>query len=213
MLVGPWMTEYKYRQSHPGSHCTTGASSPRRLTTTGGRSDEADMLAHLGHCHVSLSQPQGHLMGTANSEACYRMTEGEITLQSLGPTTLDLSKQDYRPLTRLYCMNGGHLQILLDGTVKAVRAGVVAIKGHETGRYLAMDKDGLLYGSKTFKDECYFLEKMEDNYYNTYRSQKYQDNDWFLGLNRNGQPKAGPRTHIGHKAIYFLPRPVDNTPM
>ncbi|KAK6321994.1 hypothetical protein J4Q44_G00067860 [Coregonus suidteri] len=97
--------------------------------------------------------------------------------------------------------------------VKAVRAGVVAIKGHETGRYLAMDKDGLLYGSKTFKDECYFLEKMEDNYYNTYRSQKYQDNDWFLGLNRNGQPKAGPRTHIGHKAIYFLPRPVDNTPM
>uniref|UniRef100_A0A4W5N3C1 Fibroblast growth factor n=1 Tax=Hucho hucho TaxID=62062 RepID=A0A4W5N3C1_9TELE len=156
------------------------------------------------------------------------MTEGEITLLSLGPTTLDLSKQDCRPLTRLYCMNGGHLQILPDGTVaggkdenkydivkvKAVSAGVVAIKGHEMGRYLAIDKDGNLYGSiKTLKDECYFPEKMEENYYNTNRSQKYQDKDWFLGLQRNGQPKASPRTHIGHKTIYFLPRPVDNTPM
>uniref|UniRef100_A0AAZ3NXW8 Fibroblast growth factor n=1 Tax=Oncorhynchus tshawytscha TaxID=74940 RepID=A0AAZ3NXW8_ONCTS len=97
--------------------------------------------------------------------------------------------------------------------VKAVSAGVVAIKGHETGRYLAMDKDGHLYGSKTLKDECYFLEKMEENHYNTYRSQKYQAKDWFLGLKRNGQPKAGQRTHIGQKAIYFLPRPVDNTTM
>ncbi|XP_021473136.1 putative fibroblast growth factor 1 [Oncorhynchus mykiss] len=189
-----------------------------------GRSDRADMLAHLGHCNVVLSQPQGHLAGTSRPEGLYRMTEGEITVLSMGPTT----QQNYRHLIRLYCMNGGHhLQILPDGTVagsrdenkddilkvKAVSAGVVAIKGHETGRYLAMDKDGHLYGSKTLKDECYFLEKMEENHYNTYRSQKYQAKDWFLGLKRNGQPKAGPRTHIGQKAIYFLPRPVDNTTM
>uniref|UniRef100_A0A8C7L7W1 Fibroblast growth factor n=1 Tax=Oncorhynchus kisutch TaxID=8019 RepID=A0A8C7L7W1_ONCKI len=69
--------------------------------------------------------------------------------------------------------------------VKAMSAGVVAIKDHKTGRYLAIDKDGNLYGSI-----CYFPEKMEENYYNTNRSQK------------NGQPKAGPRTHIGHKTIY-----------
>ncbi|CAB1316785.1 unnamed protein product [Coregonus sp. 'balchen'] len=177
------------------------------------RSDGADMLAHLGHCHVALSQPQGHLAGISRPEGRHRMTEGEITVLSLGPTT----QQNYRPLTRLYCMNGGHhLRILQDGTVagsrdehkddilkvKAVSVGVVAIKGHETGRYLAMDKDGLLYGSK-----------IEENHYNTYRSQKYQDKDWFLGLKRNGQPKAGPRTHTGQKAIYFLPRPVDITTM
>ncbi|XP_071246020.1 putative fibroblast growth factor 1 [Salvelinus alpinus] len=114
-------------------------------------------------------------------------------------------------------MNGGHLQILPDGTVaggrdenkydilnvKAVSAGVVAIKDHESGRYLAIDKDCNLHGSiETLKDECYFPEKTEENYYNTNRSQKYQDKDWFLGLQRNGQPKAGPRTHIGHKTIY-----------
>lgn len=70
---------------------------------------------------VACLQPQGHLTGTARPEARYRMTEGEITLQSLGPTTLDLSKQDCRPLTRLYCMNGGHLQILPGGTVAGGR--------------------------------------------------------------------------------------------
>lgn len=31
--------------------------------------------------------------------------------------------------------------------VKAMSAGVVAIKDHKTGRYLAIDKDGNLYGS------------------------------------------------------------------
>lgn len=31
--------------------------------------------------------------------------------------------------------------------VKAVKAGLVAIRGHETGLYLAMDKCGKLYGT------------------------------------------------------------------
>ncbi|XP_062332944.1 putative fibroblast growth factor 1 [Osmerus eperlanus] len=75
-------------------------------------------------------------------------------------------------LTRLYCMNcGHHLQILPDGTdtgqrdcivdiaavsaavlrVKAVGRAVVAIKGTEAGRYLAMNKDGPLLGSVSNK--------------------------------------------------------------
>lgn len=46
------------------------------------------------------------------------MTEGEITVLSMGPTT----QQNYRHLIRLYCMNGGHhLQILPDGTVAGSR--------------------------------------------------------------------------------------------
>lgn len=56
-------------------------------------------------------------------------------------------------------------------------------------------------------DECYFLEKYEENHYNTYRSQKY---GWYVALKRNGQPKAGPNTSRGQKAIFFLPRPVGN---
>uniref|UniRef100_A0A8C6KNH0 Fibroblast growth factor n=1 Tax=Nothobranchius furzeri TaxID=105023 RepID=A0A8C6KNH0_NOTFU len=130
---------------------------------------------------------------------------------------------DYRRRTQLYCMNGGyHLQILPDGTVqgqredrdvhsklRAVDRGVVVIQGTETERYLAMSEEGRLYGSRAVTDECYFLEKLEENHYNTYQSQKYQDNQWYVALKKNGKPKLGPRTHIGQKAIFFLPRRID----
>lgn len=134
---------------------------------------------------------------------------------------------DYRRLTRLYCMNGGHhLQIRPDGTVrgqredrdvhtvlklKSVDIGVVVIKGEEAGRYLAMNCEGRLYSSPTVNEECYFLEKLEENHYNTYQPQKYKDMNWYVGLKKNGKPKLGPRTHIGQKAIFFLPRPVDDS--
>ncbi|XP_047441485.1 putative fibroblast growth factor 1 [Mugil cephalus] len=137
-----------------------------------------------------------------------------------------LQRLDYRRLTRLYCMNGGHhLQILPDGTVtgqrddgdvhtvlrlKAVDRGVVVIQGAEAQRYLAMSDEGRLYSSPTIADECYFLEKLEENHYNTYQSQKYQDRGWYVGLKKNGKPKLGPRTHIGQKAIFFLPRQLED---
>lgn len=134
---------------------------------------------------------------------------------------------DYRRLTRLYCMNGGHhLQLLPDGTVqgqrddrdvhtflklRAVDKGVVVIKGEETGRYLAMNSEGRLYSSPTVNEECHFLEKLEENHYNTYQPQKYEEMNWYVALKKNGKPKLGPRTHIGQKAIFFLPRQVDDS--
>ncbi|XP_067374138.1 putative fibroblast growth factor 1 [Channa argus] len=134
---------------------------------------------------------------------------------------------DYRRLTQLYCMNGGHhLQILPDGKVKgqrevrddytvlklkAVNRGVVVIQGTQAERYLAMSNEGRLYSSPTVTDECYFLEKLEENHYNTYQSQKYHEQNWYVGLKKNGKPKLGPRTHIGQKAIFFLPRQLDDS--
>ncbi|XP_061691354.1 putative fibroblast growth factor 1 [Syngnathoides biaculeatus] len=127
--------------------------------------------------------------------------------------------------TRLYCMNGGHhLQILPDGTVRgqrdetdvhtflqlrAVAPGVVVIRGRQTGQFLAMNEEGHLYASPSVNDECHFLERLEENHYNTYRSHKYQENSWYVALKKNGKPKPGPRTHIGQKAIFFLPRRLD----
>ncbi|XP_056898517.1 putative fibroblast growth factor 1 [Takifugu flavidus] len=135
--------------------------------------------------------------------------------------------RDYRRLTQLYCMNGGHhLQILPDGTVqglrddgdahtvlklKAVDRGVVVIRGTEAARYLAMNDEGRLYGSPTVTDECYFLEKLEENHYNTYMSRQYQDRNWYVALKKNGKPKLGPRTHVGQKAVFFLPRQVQDS--
>uniref|UniRef100_UPI0037E73E16 putative fibroblast growth factor 1 isoform X2 n=1 Tax=Semicossyphus pulcher TaxID=241346 RepID=UPI0037E73E16 len=179
------------------------------------------MLAHQGHGPVTFSQMQGHNAASPQPLTLCRMSEGDVTLLPFGSAALDVSRQESRTLTRLYSKNGGyHLRILPDGNVsggrqendtydvlrlKAVSVGVVVIKGEATGRYLAMNKNGRLYGSQALNDECYFLEKYEENHYNTYRSQKY---NWYVALKRNGQPKAGPDTHQGQKAVFFLPRPA-----
>nr|XP_046261933.1 putative fibroblast growth factor 1 [Scatophagus argus] len=149
------------------------------------------------------------------------MTDEEV-LASESQTVDSGLLRDYRRPTRLYCMNGGHhLQILPDGTVqgqrddrdaytvlklKAVDRGVVVVHGTEAGRYLAMSNEGQLYSSLTVTDECYFLEKLEENHYNTYLSQKHQERNWYVALKKNGKPKPGPKTHIGQKAVFFLPR-------
>nr|XP_019966709.1 PREDICTED: putative fibroblast growth factor 1 [Paralichthys olivaceus] len=140
---------------------------------------------------------------------------------------VEAGPRDHRRLTRLYCMNGGHhLQILPDGTVqgrredgdahtvlkiKSVDRGVVVIQGTEAERYLAMSDEGRLYSSPTVSDESYFLEKLEENHYNTYRPQKQRERNWYVALKKNGKPKLGPRTHIGQKAVFFLPRQLDSS--
>ncbi|XP_037125470.1 fibroblast growth factor 1-like [Syngnathus acus] len=150
-----------------------------------------------------------------------RMSEGDVmTLpsNSLG----NLSRHEPRTLTRLYCCNGGHhLRILPDGTVnggllendlynilrlQATNVGEVVVMGEHTKKYLAMNKKGRLYGSLTLNDECYFLEKYEENHYNTYRSRKYE---WYVALKKNGKPKAGPKADLTQKAVFFLPRSAD----
>nr|XP_033489492.1 putative fibroblast growth factor 1 isoform X2 [Epinephelus lanceolatus] len=95
--------------------------------------------------------------------------------------------------------------------LKAVDRGVVVIRGTEAGRYLAMSDEGRLYNSPTVTDECYFLEKLEENHYNTYMPQKYQERNWYVGLKKNGKPKLGPRTHLGQKAVFFLPRQLSES--
>uniref|UniRef100_A0A8D2ZUX4 Fibroblast growth factor 1a n=1 Tax=Scophthalmus maximus TaxID=52904 RepID=A0A8D2ZUX4_SCOMX len=103
--------------------------------------------------------------------------------------------RDHRRRTRLYCMNGGHhLQILPDGTVRGRR---------EDGD--VHSKTILSIIKPTVSDESYFLEKLEENHYNTYRPQKYLERKWYVALKKSGKPKVGPRTHIGQKAVFFLP--------
>lgn len=114
----------------------------------------------------------------------------------------------------------------------------MVIRGTEAGRYLAMNDEGRLYGSvskvrhlpvnqflsapakrtcscgrpqPTVTDECYFLEKLEENHYNTYLSRKHQDSSWYVALKKNGKPKLGPRTHTGQKAVFFLPRQLQDS--
>ncbi|MEQ2211849.1 hypothetical protein XENOCAPTIV_018423 [Xenoophorus captivus] len=140
----------------------------------------------------------------------------EDRVMDAGPTPWD-----YRRPTRLYCMNGGyHLQILPDGTVQGQRD-EQDVHGDEylqliiysyTSFFTLYFKLSFCHSCQsTLTDECYFLEKLEENHYNTYQSQKYQDNGWYVGLKKNGRTKVGPRTHIGQKAVFFIPRQLDDS--
>ncbi|XP_061901845.1 putative fibroblast growth factor 1 isoform X2 [Entelurus aequoreus] len=94
----------------------------------------------------------------------------------------------------------------------AVAPGVVVIQGRETGRFLAMSDEGRLYSTLNANDECCFLERVEENFYNTYQSQKYEERKWYVALKKNGKPKLGSRTHIGQNAVFFLPRKLGADP-
>ncbi|KAA8586730.1 hypothetical protein FQN60_000566, partial [Etheostoma spectabile] len=153
------------------------------------RHSPGDMNSERSGSPLSL-QTEGHHSSSSKPQTLCGMSEGDITVLPIGPASLDLSRQENRTLTRLYSQNGAyHLRILPDGTVSGGR--------QENDPY-------------ALNDECYFLEKYEENHYNTYCSQKY---NWYVGLKKNGQPKAGPDTHQGQKAIFFLPRPAGNMAM
>ncbi|XP_063046341.1 fibroblast growth factor 2 [Engraulis encrasicolus] len=147
------------------------------------------------------------------------MATGEITTLPEDSGSGGFPPGNFKAPKRLYCKNGGYfLRIGSDGRVDGVREkhdphiklqlqatslGEVVIKGICANRYLAMNSEGRLFGARRPSDECYFLERLEPNNYNTYRSRKYPD--WYVALKRNGQFKLGSQTGPGQKAILFLP--------
>ncbi|KAG9490725.1 hypothetical protein GDO78_006184 [Eleutherodactylus coqui] len=121
------------------------------------------------------------------------MAEGDITTFNLMTEKFDLPMGNYKKPKLLYCSNGGYfLRILPDGVVDGTR-----------------DRDDQ-NKHMTLNEECLFLETVEENNYNTYKSQKYAELNWFVGIKKNGTSKRGSRTHYGQKAILFLPLPVSN---
>ncbi|KAI1888230.1 hypothetical protein AGOR_G00182890 [Albula goreensis] len=150
------------------------------------------------------------------------MATGDITTLPSPPedgSSVTFPPGNFKDPKRLYCKNGGYfLRITTDGRVDGIRdkndpqirlqlqatsVGEVVIKGVSSNRYLAMNKDGRLFGVRRVTDECYFFERLESNNYNTYRSRKFPD--WYVALKRNGQHKPGSKTSLGQKAILFLP--------
>ncbi|XP_064810930.1 fibroblast growth factor 2-like [Oncorhynchus masou masou] len=150
------------------------------------------------------------------------MATGEIT--TLPATPEDGGSGGFLPGNfkepkRLYCKNGGYfLRINSNGSVDGIRdkndphnklqlqatsVGEVVIKGVSANRYLAMNADGRLFGARRTTDECYFMERLESNNYNTYHSRKYPE--MYVALKRTGQYKSGSKTGPGQKAILFLP--------
>ncbi|XP_078407215.1 fibroblast growth factor 1-like isoform X2 [Cetorhinus maximus] len=152
------------------------------------------------------------------------MDAGTVTSLSNLSNSFNHFLASYKDPKLLYCANGGHfIRILPDGQVEgtrdrsdayiqlqlqAVSRGVVTIQGIEARRYLAMSEMGQLHASPDPTDECFFLETLEENGYNTYKSKEYIERNWYVAIRKNGNAKPGPRTNAGQKAILFLPMQV-----
>nr|XP_054328753.1 fibroblast growth factor 13 isoform X3 [Pongo pygmaeus] len=89
---------------------------------------------------------------------------------------------------------------------------VVAIQGVQTKLYLAMNSEGYLYTSELFTPECKFKESVFENYYVTYSSMIYRQQQsgrgWYLGLNKEGEIMKGNHVKKNKPAAHFLPKPL-----
>ncbi|XP_035291106.1 fibroblast growth factor 13 isoform X10 [Anguilla rostrata] len=130
-------------------------------------------------------------------------------------------------VTKLYSRQGFHLQLQADGTIDGTKEEdngytmfnlipvglrVVAIQGVQTKLYLAMNNEGYLYTSEHFTPECKFKESVFENYYVTYSSMIYRQQQsgrgWYLGLNKEGEIMKGNHVKKNKPAAHFLPKPL-----
>ncbi|XP_062855888.1 fibroblast growth factor 13a isoform X1 [Trichomycterus rosablanca] len=133
-------------------------------------------------------------------------------------------------VTKLYSRQGFHLQLQADGTIDGTKEEdssftmfnlipvglrVVAIQGVQTKLYLAMNSEGYLYTSEHFTPECKFKESVFENYYVTYSSMIYRQQQsgrgWYLGLNKEGEIMKGNHVKKNKPAAHFLPKPLKVT--
>lgn len=91
--------------------------------------------------------------------------------------------------------------------IKSVEVGVVAINAMNSNYYLAMNKQGKIYGAKEFGVDCKLKERIEENGYNTYASLQWKNKgkQMFVALNGKGSPKKGQKTQRKNTAAHFLP--------
>ncbi|KAG7267035.1 hypothetical protein CRUP_024039 [Coryphaenoides rupestris] len=75
-----------------------------------------------------------------------------------------------------------------------------------------MNSEGFLYTSEHFTPECKFKESVFENYYVTYSSMIYRQQQsgrgWYLGLNKEGEIMKGNHVKKNKPAAHFLPKPL-----
>ncbi|VDP14439.1 unnamed protein product [Soboliphyme baturini] len=74
-----------------------------------------------------------------------------------------------------------------------------------------MEHADMLFATNHTTD-CIFMEKMLENYYNTYTSCKYsrRKRKWFVALNKRGRPRRGNRSRNKQKYAQFLVLHLDD---
>ncbi|CAI5787601.1 fibroblast growth factor 10 [Podarcis lilfordi] len=74
-----------------------------------------------------------------------------------------------------------------------------------------MNKNGKVYGSREFNNDCKLKERIEENGYNTYASLFWRNNgrQMFVALNGKGATRKGQRTRRKNTTAHFLPMVVE----
>nr|AIG89733.1 fibroblast growth factor [Strongylocentrotus purpuratus] len=140
---------------------------------------------------------------------------------SRGSTLIYNSKQP----TQLFCRTNFRLAVHEDGTINGTRdnmdvysslyiqsqrRSIVSIKGLRSQLYVCVDDSGSLYGDTRVSRNCYFQEKLEPNFFNTYAykmpdstSKRRRHRTLFLSINKYGESRiAKVRTQ---KKAQFIP--------
>ncbi|KAL7295543.1 hypothetical protein TKK_0011184 [Trichogramma kaykai] len=89
--------------------------------------------------------------------------------------------------------------------VRAVADGIVRLQSAETGRYLAFNSTGRLYGELNMNNDSNDWEQWSIGNYSAFRSRRYAELDWWLAIKRNGRQLPGPKSLRGHTTAQFLP--------
>lgn len=90
--------------------------------------------------------------------------------------------------------------------VNAGSTALVKIQSKSLKCYIAMDGNGKLYTNDDCDNpEIIFIEKLV-NVYNVYMSKAFEEEGWFIGINKAGKGKRGRKTAVNQKSVQFLPR-------
>ncbi|XP_064206730.1 fibroblast growth factor 13 isoform X5 [Anguilla rostrata] len=182
--------------------------------------------------YIMLRQDSIHSVDIRKKESPFRAKCHEIFCCPLKQVVLKEHAEPEEPqlkgiVTKLYSRQGFHLQLQADGTIDGTKEEdngytmfnlipvglrVVAIQGVQTKLYLAMNNEGYLYTSEHFTPECKFKESVFENYYVTYSSMIYRQQQsgrgWYLGLNKEGEIMKGNHVKKNKPAAHFLPKPL-----
>nr|ABO65253.1 fibroblast growth factor 9/16/20 [Paracentrotus lividus] len=128
--------------------------------------------------------------------------------------------------TQLFCRTNFRLAVHEDGTINGTRdnmdvysslyiqsqrRSIVSIKGLRSQLYVCVNDDGDLYGANRVSRNCYFQEKIEPNFFNTYaykmpdstNKRRRRKHTPFLSINKYGESRiAKVRTQ---KKAQFIP--------
>uniref|UniRef100_A0A8C3AWQ9 Fibroblast growth factor 13 n=1 Tax=Cyclopterus lumpus TaxID=8103 RepID=A0A8C3AWQ9_CYCLU len=123
-------------------------------------------------------------------------------------------------VTKLYSRQGFHLQLQADGTIDGTKEEDNGYsKFHNLSPYLVnyCPTSTMLCISfsppqEHFTPECKFKESVFENYYVTYSSMIYRQQQsgrgWYLGLNKEGEIMKGNHVKKNKPAAHFLPKPL-----